>query len=594
MRTLVALLWALALPAISMAVALLPGMSTVMAGEATVTDVLSFHTGCLLSLKGSDPVSCAALEQFTWLGAASIATAVIGVVLILGVNVVAFLTGWNRTLLALTFPPVALFTLFATGILAFSQIGLLAAASWLAQAFWFEQVIIYIPILLLIAAVGAGFAVLRNAFRFFHGMETRIIGRAAAEEEAPALHGFIQDVAKTLKTRVPDNVVLGLDPTFFATSAPVHTPFRDEPLRGETMFLSLPLMRNLTADELRSIVGHELAHFSGGDTIYSKRFAPVYRGLIASAEALRGDGKNPNILAYPARMILRHVLSAFELAEKAISRRREHRADKAGAKTGSPDGLATSLMRLSVLGYVWNIEYQNMINRIAAGRFSRNLSRNFVERAKYDLNHDQLEGFMADALKAQVAHPTDTHPVTEVRLKEIGVDPAEVLNRLDTEEMFRNQELPEIGGADLEKIEEDISHAYQSIVAHHIHVDQSAGQQQFNAYSNLVNAFLATMVWADGHLQDAEIEGAEAAARGYEPKFDSADFRERCRHPEDLPTLDDLIEFGNAILNTGGAQRLIGVLETVAAADGQVAEAEGAIIARLKAELTGGSDQAEG
>ena len=590
MRTLIALFWTLALPAVALFVALAPAMGAITdAGSAWAA--AQYYLGCMRIPGLFQPDGCADLGPFILLAGAALATAGLGVIVVLGVNLAAFLTGWNRTLLASTFPGVALVSMLATAVLATAQIGVLAGASYLGMAYWMNGVIVYVPIALGIAALGAGIAVLRASFSLFKRSETSIIGKAVTPDETPKLHHFVEDVAAYLNTRKPDNIIVGLDPTFFATSAHVNVPFDKEPLTGETLYLSLPLMRNLSADELRSIVGHELAHFSGGDTIYSKRFAPVYRGLWESAAALQGDRGNTNYLAYPARMILGHVIAAFSHAESAISRKRELRADQAGARTGSPHGLASSLMRLSVLGAVWNLEYERLVQRMSLGRFSRNISRNFVERAKYDLKHDKLKEFMNKALGEEIAHPTDSHPMTEHRVKSVGIDPIELLNRLDAETMFRSQELPEIGGADLEKLEEEISEAYQYLIIRHMRVDESDETKGFNVYLNLLSAFLAKMVWADGHVDDREIDQAEDAARQYEQAFDESDFRERCRHPEDLPELDKLIEIGNECLNPGGASRLIEVLEKVAMADGQMHGGEAALLARLKAELAGGGEE---
>jgi len=65
-------------------------------------------------------------------------------------------------------------------------------------------------------------------------------------------------------------------------------------------------------------------------------------------------------------------------------------------------------------------------------------------------------------------------------------------------------------------------------------------------------------------------------------------FKEYCRYPEDVPTLEKLIFWGNQMLNEGGAQRLREILEKIAAADGEVHPDEAAMLRRLEDELIGG------
>ena len=74
------------------------------------------------------------------------------------------------------------------------------------------------------------------------------------------------------------NIVVGIEPNFYATAADV-VGCGDTTLKGETLYLSLSLMRLFNKSELKAVIGHELGHFSAKDTEYSSKFAPVYRGL---------------------------------------------------------------------------------------------------------------------------------------------------------------------------------------------------------------------------------------------------------------------------------------------------------------------------
>ena len=311
-------------------------------------------------------------------------------------------------------------------------------------------------------------------------------------------------------------------------------------------------MRLLSTGETTSIIGHEIAHFSGGDTMYSKRFAPAYRGLSEAIGKMNVSVNSWRILSWPAKMMLSYILSAFSRSERRISREREIRADKFGAEAGSAEASARALLKVSVLGAIWNLEFDEMIGRVQRGRFSRNLSKNFIARARYDIDHDKVAGLAALGLDSEIAHPTDTHPLTRDRIEALGIDPEPYIEI----EAFKKSLFPEktiVTAADsFERLEEQITDMYQQIIAHHRGVDESDATQAETAFSNLLSMFLAAMVVADGKVDDREIDVAQQEATRYDQAFDAVSFKEYCRHPEDIPTLEKLVFWGNKMLNEGG------------------------------------------
>ncbi len=53
-------------------------------------------------------------------------------------------------------------------------------------------------------------------------------------------------------------------------------------VKGRILSISLPMMSILTVNELRSIISHEIAHYSGWDVDLSKRVLPVYSGITST------------------------------------------------------------------------------------------------------------------------------------------------------------------------------------------------------------------------------------------------------------------------------------------------------------------------
>ena len=580
MRLLAVLLAVLLIPALALGVAILPFWE---AGLKDPEQLALLASACLNDQTGEAVCQSDAMR----LGFAAIATALAGVGLLVAVKLVAILTGWHRSALALAFPPAAFLALLVCGLIAMAQGLLIAGSIFVLEAHFLGTVHLVVVGVVAVMAIGAGGGVIVSALGMFRKATTSVVGLAIRPIDAPHIHRVISALCRQLKTKPPTNIVLGLDATFFATSANVRTPFEKGAMRGETMFLSLPLLRMLNEEEITSVIGHELAHFSGSDTAYSKRFAPVYRGLDTALVKLRGGDNKLGPLTLPASYILGFVLETFSRASGRISREREIRADKFGAEAGSPEALSDALLKVSVLSAIWNAEFDEMVNRVQHGRFSRNLSRNFVDRTRYDIDHDKISGLAVLGMESEVPHPTDMHPVTSDRISALGLNP-ETFADADRLKASIMPEKTLIARSDsIETIEERLTDVYQQIIAQQIGVNEDASVQSQTAFSNVLSMFLAKMTLADGVLDDREIEVAQTEALKYDNAFDPVSFKEYCRHPDDIPPIEKLIYWGNMMLNTGGASRLREILHKIAEADGEIDSAEQAMLDRFDQELTG-------
>ena len=102
---------------------------------------------------------------------------------------------------------------------------------------------------------------------------------------------------------------------------------------------------------MTSVIGHELGHFSGEDTAYSRKFAPIYRGRGESIQVL-SEGEDANFFAQlpklPAIAMLSLMYEVFAMNERKISREREFAADTGGVATSSKESLATALAKVAV------------------------------------------------------------------------------------------------------------------------------------------------------------------------------------------------------------------------------------------------------
>ena len=120
-------------------------------------------------------------------------------------------------------------------------------------------------------------------------------------------------------------------------------------MSGRTLYLSLPLCRILTQDDLKAIIGHELGHYCGVDTQFSLKFYPIYRDTCDSLTTIA----HISVAVSPAVLMLRFFLKSFASAETAISRARELAADQLAAQIAGRKEMAMTLLKKHAVGRFW-------------------------------------------------------------------------------------------------------------------------------------------------------------------------------------------------------------------------------------------------
>jgi Zn-dependent protease with chaperone function len=584
MRLMIVVAANLVAPLIGVAVSLLALHPEILSGEM---GGLSAWTGCLADLAlRQDAAYCAGPAEFGWLGLASLAVAGFVAALLIVNRLAAVVFGSHRSLLALSFAPYTLLKLVAVTVVAMATVGLLAAAVTLAAHRWLDLDPSLLVGVLALAALSLAGGMIASGAVLFTPSKTYVAARPISLFEHPRLGLLLRDVAKKTKARMPDNVVLGLEPTFFATSAPVQTPYLKGPLRGQTLHLSLPLMNLFSVSELKAVVGHELAHFSGDDTLYSRRFAPALASLdTAMVRVRRGGGWISRILGAPARLLLEDFVELYGRIHGRMSRDRELRADRLGAQASSPNDIAYSLLKASVGGSIWRSTVERFIERAGKGRFSRNLVRTYADQVRFDVDRDKLPPFIEFALGESVSHPTDSHPPTEDRIARLGLDFNAVCERdAVLQRFFADDRAPAVLD-NLTPIEEDLTVLYYHLTEDQWRPTAPEELEDKEIFVRLLVDFLARMVAIDGSVDDREIAVAERSAMRVFGEFDCEGFRERCRSPEDIPELSRMVGLANAMLTPKGAENLMSVLRAIAEADRKLDPAEAAMLKHMEEAL---------
>lgn len=327
----------------------------------------------------------------------------------------------RRMLLAVFRPGLYLTGAFLVVLIAVHGI-LAVTAVYLGEAALIGR--IHVGVILAIAGgvlLGVG-AVGRATFSVVKTVSMTVVGRRLAPQESPALWALVRDTAEAAGTAPPDHIVAGLEPNFFVTEASVRT--LDGELKGRTMFISLPLSRILSRRELQAVIGHELGHYRGQDTEFSRKFYPIYRGTwdaLVGLEAGGGEGAG-RLALLPATAILAFFFEAFTVAEHEISRERELEADRVGGRIGGASAAASALVKVHAFTGYWDVIRREMARALADGKAYTNVSAFFSRLVADNVRPEALVGLGEQRL----AHPTDTHPPLGVRLQSLGVSLAAV------------------------------------------------------------------------------------------------------------------------------------------------------------------------
>ncbi len=523
----------------------------------------------------ANPEIQAFCDQFMWIALlrpASVVAALIGVSIPLLYWVASAYAGADRSRIARVFPPLVRLSLMVLTMTVLVQGVILTYAAYVWESYALGTVHFVVIAFIGLGALAAAWKLFTVSFSFGKNLETHVVGTALREQDEPGLFTFVRKLAGELGAKAPSNIVVGLEPTFYVTSCDINLIGEDRRLTGETLYLSAPLCRLMRLGEVSAIIGHELGHFRGDDTVYSLRFAPVYAGLGNAIGAVGQSGGGLMKLArLPAVSVLSFMYDVFAKNQAEISRLRELVADKAGIAAASAMDLATSLVKVTLYSALWRAALEHNVARLSQGKFTRNLSQVFQGFARYDVEQDSLEEIMQSVLDQEVMHPTDTHPTLAVRMANAGVRPEQV----DKASLL----VPQDSAVNLIKghtaIEEALTGIEHKFLIAIGLVPAAEGEQQKTDYLLQATYHLAAaMVAADGRIEPEEITVAERIGGKMFENFDPIDFRDCCNHPAELPDPVSTAGFLNKTLTEDQKKTVLRYLNAIAAADGEVADSE--------------------
>ena len=162
----------------------------------------------------------------------------------------------------------------------------------------------------------------------------------------------VEDLARRAGVKTPEVAVYQGAANAFATGA-----FKNSAL----VAVSTDIMRQMTKEELRAVLGHEMSHVANGDMVtltlvqgVLNAFVLVFSRVVASvlSGSGRGSGRRSGGAMYMLLVLVLQIALGVlaSLVVMWFSRRREYAADAGSAKLlGTPSSMIAALRRLGNL-----------------------------------------------------------------------------------------------------------------------------------------------------------------------------------------------------------------------------------------------------
>lgn len=324
----------------------------------------------------------------------------------------------NRKLLAALFVPGFYATALLLTLLVVLHAAIAVMTLWSIAEVYTGTMFLFVMVVIAIGGLVAFVANVRSLISVIKPPAVAVPGIPVSDSQCPRLWKLVREIAAALGTQPPDNIVLGTEPTFYVVD--VAAVSLVGPLSRRTLYCSTSLSRILTDDELKAVVGHELAHFAGDDLVFTRRFGPIYHGLteaLVNMSSDRGGGFFVRLAQLPAQAIYAYLLFAFAKAEREIARSRELEADRSGAAIATPEALATALIKLHAFQVLWSDVQDEIVESMGGNEPVHNAGELFADWAR----EYATPGALQDLANLHTAHPIDTHPALGERLQSLGV-----------------------------------------------------------------------------------------------------------------------------------------------------------------------------
>ncbi|WP_432136688.1 M48 family metalloprotease [Streptomyces sp. bgisy154] len=238
-------------------------------------------------------------------------------------------------------------------------------------------------------------------------------------DDAYGLWETVMDLADRIGVPAPTEIRLTME-----ANAAVS---EETGVRGGTgqrrLYVGLPLLAGLRADELRAVLAHELAHCAQGHTRFA---ATVYRGATGLERAREGfaapEVGNPIVTVYAGFQYLTLSLYAwiYNALSFAVRRRQELEADATAAAVAGREAAVRALVGVATVAAAWQDFHTQVLRPMAVlGRLPDDPVRAFhavLTDPRYGGRAPVGQAAREARQPVAVRHPFDSHPPLRQRL----------------------------------------------------------------------------------------------------------------------------------------------------------------------------------
>ncbi len=163
--------------------------------------------------------------------------------------------------------------------------------------------------------------------------------------------------------------------------------------------------------ESDAVLAHEMAHFSGNDTLYTKKISPLLNRYGIYLAALY-EGVLSRVVFY----VMVCFRGLFEISLGRRSREREFRADRIAVEQTSAEDLTNALVKIAAYSSYRGAIEQRLFEQdaeLGALDIAEKVEAGFAKHVDEFLKGEDLD-------ESATAHPFDSHPPTRSRFEAVG------------------------------------------------------------------------------------------------------------------------------------------------------------------------------
>lgn len=235
-------------------------------------------------------------------------------------------------------------------------------------------------------------------------------GLPLGPDQAPELWRTVRELADVVGTRTPDEIRLVPE-----VNAAVSEDTKMLGLVGgrRILYIGLPLLQAMNLDQIRSVLAHELGHYSGRHT---RLGGVAYRGRLAIGGTIGRIGPRN-----PVGYVFRGYARLYLLVDNAVSRRQELEADRSSVQVAGQAAAASALRELPVLDAAWGFFHTRYVQPgWSAGYLPEDLFGGFAELVT--ARAEELAKLRASEPE-ETGSRWDTHPPIGERIAAITAMP---------------------------------------------------------------------------------------------------------------------------------------------------------------------------